>query len=217
MTPNESTDAGLSSTRIGLSPTLKKAGIASSLALLCLLLLGLSLFTHKIIDTDIPWHLRTGELILETGEMGSIPQYDMYSYTAGGNRWIDMHWLFQVVLAVTHGAFGAYGLSLLFIAVYTSVFLILWRALSLEKKSFAVIAGGNRVCNQIRVNRRISLTTIVVKAIHLARLFIAVLHIFCNVGICHQRQKLFLETVGLVAHARHMNASGAEPGKKIVK
>ncbi len=105
-------------------------------ALLALVLLGLSLFAHTIIDTDIWWHLRTGQYILDTG---SIPGYDMYSYTAGGNRWIDTHWLFQVILFGTYSALGAYGLSLLFILVFCSVFAILWIACGKEKNRFAAL------------------------------------------------------------------------------
>jgi tetratricopeptide (TPR) repeat protein len=90
-----------------------------------LILLALSLFAHKIIDTDIWWHLRTGRHILETR---SIPGFDMYSYTAGGNRWIDLHWLFQVILRLVNGIGGGYGLSLLFISLYGLTFTILWLA-----------------------------------------------------------------------------------------
>ena len=67
---------------------------ADTAALAILILFGLSLFTHKIIDSDIWWHLRTGQHILETS---TIPDADMFSYTAGGNKWIDTHWLFQVI------------------------------------------------------------------------------------------------------------------------
>ena len=111
-------------------------GLVQASPFFALWLLGLSLFIHKIIDTDIWWHLRTGKYILETL---SIPVADMYSYTAAGNSWIDTHWLFQVVLYGTYNALGAYGLSLLFLLVYSSVFIILWKACSPEKDDFAAI------------------------------------------------------------------------------
>lgn len=95
-----------------------------------LILLGLSLFAHKIIDTDIWWHLRTGRYIIETR---TIPGFDIYSYTAGGNRWIDLHWLFEVILYGTHAAAGGYGLSLLFIFLFCLAFIILWLACPKEK------------------------------------------------------------------------------------
>jgi Tfp pilus assembly protein PilF len=92
--------------------------------------LGLSLFIHKIIDTDIWWHLRTGSQIVATH---GIPGFDSYSYIAGGNRWIDLHWLFQVILHGVHGAAGAYGVSFLFISLFSLTFVILWRTSAKEK------------------------------------------------------------------------------------
>lgn len=44
---------------------------------------------------DYWWHLRTGELIAETG---SVPKVDSYTYTVPGARWIDLHWTFQLGL-----------------------------------------------------------------------------------------------------------------------
>lgn len=101
-----------------------------------LLLLGLSLFAHKIIDTDLWWHLRTGQYIIDTS---SIPGADMFSYTASGNRWIDTHWLFQVILYSTHYALGAYGLSLVFVLIYAAVFLILRKACEPREDGFVVV------------------------------------------------------------------------------
>jgi tetratricopeptide (TPR) repeat protein len=109
---------------------------ANAVTLALLILFGLSLFTHKIIDSDIWWHLKTGEHILETS---TIPDVDMFSYTAGGNKWIDTHWLFQVILHGTHHLFGAYGLSLLFVLIYSAVFIILWEACPEPKESFATV------------------------------------------------------------------------------
>ncbi len=100
------------------------------LAFLALFVLALSLFSHKIIDSDIWWHLRAGKYIVETR---TIPQTDMFSYTAEGNRWIDLHWLFQALLYVTHDVLGPHGLSLLFLLVFSSVFGILWMAADPQK------------------------------------------------------------------------------------
>ncbi len=105
-------------------------------ALAVLALLALSLFAHSIIDTDIWWHLRTGRHIVETGD---IPRADMYSYTAGGNEWIDTHWLFQVTVFGTHAALGAYGVSVLFILIFSSIFATLWAACGKGKNSLAAL------------------------------------------------------------------------------
>lgn len=50
-------------------------------------------------DTDLWWHLASGDLIRRSGE---IPRADPFSFTVVGNRWVDIHWLFQVVLSYLH-------------------------------------------------------------------------------------------------------------------
>ncbi len=69
---------------------------------LALLLLAVAVGAQKIRDFDYWWHLRTGQLIVETG---AIPTTDPYTYTVPGNRWIDIHWLFQL------GLWGTYALG----------------------------------------------------------------------------------------------------------
>ncbi len=44
-------------------------------------------------DADIWWHLKTGQMILERGE---IPRHDWFTFTCSDNAWIDLHWLFQI-------------------------------------------------------------------------------------------------------------------------
>ena len=112
------------------------AQIAATAAFVVLVLLGLSLFTHEIIDTDLWWHLRTGKFIVENK---TVPDADMYSYTAGGNKWIDLHWLFQVILYGTYAILGSYGLSLLFISVFSAVFALLWMACPTGKNRFVAL------------------------------------------------------------------------------
>ncbi len=113
------------STPGGSSRLLNPSALIRTITLIALALLGLCLFANKIIDADIWWHLRTGQYIVETR---TIPGADMYSYTAGGNRWIDLHWLFQVILYVVYSALGSYGLSLLFISAFSAAFVIPWMA-----------------------------------------------------------------------------------------
>lgn len=55
-------------------------------------------------DSDLFWHLKTGELILQTGE---IPGFDTYTYQDYGKRWIDLHWGFQVSAAILYRLGGA--------------------------------------------------------------------------------------------------------------
>jgi hypothetical protein len=58
---------------------------------------------QKIRTFDYWWHLRSGQLIAETG---SVPRFDVFSFTAEGSRWIDIHWLHQLGL---HGLYSLGG------------------------------------------------------------------------------------------------------------
>jgi len=65
-------------------------------------LLGVVTFLGLIFplyDTDFWWHLRTGEWILE---QGWVPQLDLYTFADADRPWIDLHWGFQVMMALLH-------------------------------------------------------------------------------------------------------------------
>src|SRR5215831_16285045 len=65
---------------------------------------------HPLADFDIWWHLRAGQLILETGR---VPRVDVFTYTNAGRPWIDLYWLYQVALALVFRAGGGSALVLL--------------------------------------------------------------------------------------------------------
>ncbi|HSS38429.1 MAG TPA: hypothetical protein VLT58_06650 [Polyangia bacterium] len=55
-------------------------------------------------DFDVWWHLRTGQLILE---MHAVPRVDLFTYTNATRAWVDVHWLYQVGLALLYRVGGA--------------------------------------------------------------------------------------------------------------
>jgi hypothetical protein len=69
-------------------------------------------------DFDVWWHLRTGQLILERGE---VPRIDWFTYTNATRPWIDVYWLFQVGLALLYRLGGASALVLLKAACGTTI------------------------------------------------------------------------------------------------
>jgi hypothetical protein len=70
---------------------------------------GLSIFVAPT-DPDAWWHLRNGQLIVESG----VPHSDVYSWTAEGRPWLVQEWLTEVVMYGLKSAFGYGALSLLF-------------------------------------------------------------------------------------------------------
>ena len=64
---------------------------ACLIALFLALTFLLGIFPLK--DADYFWHLRTGDLIRQSGQ---VPHVDFYTFTRQGTPWIDLHWIFQV-------------------------------------------------------------------------------------------------------------------------
>lgn len=50
---------------------------------------------YPLYDTDFWWHLRTGELILQ---LGQVPAVDWYTFMDSDKPWIDLHWGFQLLI-----------------------------------------------------------------------------------------------------------------------
>lgn len=76
-----------------------------TVSLVCFALAAVSLSIFTIVNLDMGFHLRAGELIWETGR---IPTEDVFSYVAEGRRWVDSQWLFQTV---TYGANALAGVA----------------------------------------------------------------------------------------------------------
>jgi hypothetical protein len=93
---------------------------------LFVILLTLGLFTmaaRSVTDPDVWWHLRTGQLILETHK---IPHTDPYSFTKYGAPWIDHEWLSQILIYSTYRLAGWGGLIIEFAVIIAVTFGILF-------------------------------------------------------------------------------------------
>jgi hypothetical protein len=80
-----------------------KRGLVRALPWLLVFAFAVSLSLQRIRTFDYWWHLRTGQLIAETG---AVPKVDPYTYTVPGAPWIDIHWLHQLGL---HGLYSLGG------------------------------------------------------------------------------------------------------------
>lgn len=78
-----------------------------------------------LIDTDFWWHLKTGNWILSGG---GIPAVDLYTFTDSDKRWIDLHWGFQVLVAVLYGLGGVSLVTLAKATILTAVMAVAWFA-----------------------------------------------------------------------------------------
>jgi tetratricopeptide (TPR) repeat protein len=58
---------------------------------------------HELRDNDVWWHLRAGEWIVQQGKP---PDRDPFTFASADQRWIDLHWLFHIVLFLTFRSGG---------------------------------------------------------------------------------------------------------------
>jgi hypothetical protein len=59
----------------------------------------LSAWQALLSDGDTGWHIRTGEMILQTGR---VPLHDVFSFSRPGQPWFAWEWLADVVFALLH-------------------------------------------------------------------------------------------------------------------
>lgn len=89
-------------------------------------------------DADIYWHLRTGQLIRQTGQ---VPRADIFTYTRDGTPWIDLHWLFQIGVSWLYDHWGVVALNLAKCVVTTIAVLILVTARRPEWPVWAMLTA----------------------------------------------------------------------------
>jgi hypothetical protein len=89
-------------------------------------ILALGLFTmaaRSVTDPDVWWHLRTGQLIVQTH---TVFHTDPYSFTRFGQPWVDHEWLSQVLIFGVYRLAGWGGLIAGFGAVTAAAFLVVF-------------------------------------------------------------------------------------------
>ncbi len=77
-------------------PTRRGLTFAELWACLAVALPVLGALLAPISTVDLAYHLRAGAMILDTGR---LPSPDVFTFTAGGQPWLDQQWAAQVVLA----------------------------------------------------------------------------------------------------------------------
>jgi hypothetical protein len=106
----------------------------------------------EIEDPDIWWHLRTGQLIWERGQ---LPRTDWFTYTNPESPWIDLHWGFQLMAALLWAIGGAAALvvtkSLFAVATFALGMLAsrrtwpAWQTVACWLPSLLIFSGRNQV------------------------------------------------------------------------
>ena len=89
------------------------------------MLLAIALFAmgvRETLDPDLWWHLRTGELVLQSG----VPRTDSFSFTFLGEPWVAHEWLSDLIMWLIYEASGFAGLSLVFAFIIAAISWLLY-------------------------------------------------------------------------------------------
>ncbi len=75
----------------------------------------------ELFDSDVWWHVRSGEWILDHRR---VPMLDPFTFSSANRPWVDLHWGFQVLLAWANALGGVPGMILLASTVCSAAFLL---------------------------------------------------------------------------------------------
>jgi|GEM_PF-3645455 len=99
------------------------------IAVCAVMMLFGALALRLMVDIDIGFHLHGGEWIWQHR---AFPDKDAYTYTVPNNDYIDMHWLYQLLLFGIYSLSGFEGLTLFnALLILTALGLLLVRLLSI--------------------------------------------------------------------------------------
>src|SRR5262249_28674334 len=104
------------------------------LLLVLLTLIAFLLGCYEMRAADVWWHLRGGQWILEQGR---VPRLRPFTFGSARQPWIDVHWCYEVVLALAYRAGGIGALVLLAASVGCAAFLA---ALTARRREWPVVA-----------------------------------------------------------------------------
>ena len=69
-------------------------------------------------DSDVPWHLAAGKLILETHR---VPVTDPWSFASAGAPWYLLSWVWDLVLGIIERASSVFGVLIFVLAFAAAV------------------------------------------------------------------------------------------------
>jgi tetratricopeptide (TPR) repeat protein len=118
--------------------------------LAAIIALGVLISFHTLTDSDIFWHLKAGQIIVETHH---VPSRDLFSFTRAGEEWIDSQWLFQVIIYGLYKMDGYRGIILFGVILTAITWAVILAPVFRSRKYFgaallalvALLASSNRI------------------------------------------------------------------------
>ena len=106
--------------------SIKHLNLLRRVTLVLVIMVGIVLSMKSIREPDLWWQLRTGELILEKGE---VPRTDVFSYSYEDVEWVNVKWGYEVLQALITKLGGPEFLPLLQVIATIFLLLILMRTI----------------------------------------------------------------------------------------
>lgn len=107
-----------------------------SIPFIALIVLTIAFSLRLINNADIGFHLKGGQWILENLK---FPGNDVFTYTVNSHEYIDMQWLYQVLIYLVQSVFGYSGLTILNILLILTSFYFLYRVMQVREVPLPVI------------------------------------------------------------------------------
>lgn len=107
------------------SPQSDEHQVETLMLVICLLLVWI-ISARAPLDTDMWWHLRAGESMLASGRPLLT---DIFSFTRGGEGWMNHSWLSEVLMALAYRGLGYSGLTGWVALTACATMLLVWTRL----------------------------------------------------------------------------------------
>lgn len=107
-----------------------------SIPFLALIVLLIAFSLRLINNPDIGFHLKGGQWIIENFK---FPGNDVFTYTVNSHEYIDMQWLYQVLIYLVQSVFGYAGLTILNVLLILTVFYLLFRVMRFREVPISII------------------------------------------------------------------------------
>lgn len=108
---------------------------ATKVALILVALCAFAVGMKELREPDIWWQLLAGRWMIENG---AVTHTDMFSYTMQGAQWINVKWLYEVIIALFEKAMGPEAVMLLQAIVNVAIVYFLYRVINYVSKNRGV-------------------------------------------------------------------------------
>ncbi len=92
--------------------------------MITIILFFVKIMFPALYDNDFFWHLKTGEYIFTTQ---SLPQFDIFSHTFTGKKWVLHEWLTQFIIYLTKHYFGLIGIKVLVAGLIAATYYLVFK------------------------------------------------------------------------------------------